>query len=36
VRLDAADVDWEAIVMRVRASYRSVAPKRLVADGQDD
>ncbi|MGA3121006.1 MAG: MmcQ/YjbR family DNA-binding protein [Polyangiaceae bacterium] len=35
VRLDAGDVDWKAIVMRVRAGYRSVAPKRLMAGAQD-
>jgi hypothetical protein len=32
VRLDTADTDWDALAKRARASYRSVAPKRLAAD----
>jgi hypothetical protein len=32
VRLDTADTDWDALAKRARASYRSVAPKRIAAD----
>jgi hypothetical protein len=30
VRLDAGRVDWKAVAERLAASYRSVAPKRLL------
>jgi hypothetical protein len=34
VRLDLGRVDWKAVTERVRASYRSVAPKALLANAR--
>jgi hypothetical protein len=31
LRLDIGNVDWEEVAEPVTASYRSIAPKRLVA-----